>query len=128
MGEDFLRKTEHSYRRSLQRSVAQRLITPPLLRLTERTATIYPCRLFHPEQPVKTDGTFLLHRRSDRTVEIIDEHRIIGTVEGEPCQDLNEYLDTKPGCADILPIAPVRNDGAYLDFTIPEEGEQELHD
>jgi hypothetical protein len=121
MGEDFLRKTEHSYRRSLQRSVAQRLITPPLLRTPERTANTYPCRLLHPEHPLNTDGTFLLHRRNDRTIEILDEHIIIGTVDGEPSQDLNEYLDTKPGCADILPIEPVRSDGAYLDFTIREE-------
>lgn len=124
MGEDFLRKTERSYRRSLQRSVVQRLITPPLLQPTERNATTYPCRLAHTDHPINTEGTFLLHRRQDRTIEILDEHRIIGTVDGEPAQDLNDYLDNKPACAGILPIAPVRNDGAYLDFTIPAEDEQ----
>ena len=96
MGEDFLRRTERSYRRSLQRSVAQRLITPPLLQPPERHATTYPCRLLHPEQPhPSTTETLLLHRRDDRTIEIIDEHLIIGTVDGEPAQDLNEYLDNK---------------------------------
>jgi hypothetical protein len=124
MGEDFLKKTERSYRRSLKRSVAQRLITPPLLQPPERNATTYPCRLLHPEHPIRDDGKLLLHRRDDRTIEIIDEHLIIGIIDGEPAQDLNEYLDTRPGRADILPIEPVRNDGAYLDFTIKEEDQE----
>ena len=125
MGEDFLRKTERSYRRSLQRRVAQRLITPPLLQPPERSTSTYPCRLLHPAHPIRHAGRLLLHRRDDRVIEIIDEHIIIGIVDGEPAQDLNEYLDTKPACADILSIEPVRNDGAYLDFTIKEEDQQE---
>jgi hypothetical protein len=125
MGEDFLKRTERSYRRSLKRSVAQRLITPPLLEPPERHATTYPCRLLHPEQALRDDGNLLLHRRDDRTIEIIDEHLIIGTLDGEPAQDLNEYLDNKPGRAGILPIEAVRNDGAYLDFTIKEEDQEE---
>lgn len=122
MGEDFLRRTERSYRRSLQRTVAQRLITPPLFQQPENTATTYPCRLTQPEEPMTTSGTLLLHRRNDGGIEILDQHRIIGTVDGEPREDLNDYLNAIPGAADILPVQAVRNDGAYLEFTIAEEG------
>ncbi len=122
MGEEFLKKTERSYRRSLQRTVAQRLITPPLLQSPERSAATYPCRLLHPEHP--HGGQLLLHRREDRTIEVLDEHRVIGIVEAEPAQDLNEYLDAQPDCAEILPITPVSNEGTYLDFTITEEDQQ----
>ena len=125
MGEEFLKKTERSYRRSMQRTVARRLFAPPLLQPPEQNTTTYPCRLLHPEHPIRHDGTLLLHRRNDRTIEILDEHTVIGTVEGEPAQDLNEYLDTRPGCADILPIALARNDGSYIDFTITPEEEQQ---
>jgi hypothetical protein len=124
MGEDFLRKTERSYRRSMQRTVAQRLITPPLLQPTEQNATTYPCRLLHPEHLTGHDGKLFLHRRDDRTIEILDEHRIIGAIDGEASHDLNEYLDTQPNAANILPITPVSNDGTYLDFTIKKEGQE----
>ena len=96
MGEDFIRKTERTYRRSLQRTVERRFFTPPLLASPETTSTSYPCRLADGTGPVNTDAPFLLHRRPDRTIEILDTHNVIGTVDGEARHDLNEYLDTRP--------------------------------
>jgi len=124
MGEDFLKKTERTYRRSLQRTVATRLITPPLLQSDERTATTYPARLHQPGREITEQTNLLLHRRHDRKIQILDEHMIIGTVDGEPAEDLNEHFDNNPGCADILPITPVRMDGEYLDFTFKEDEDQ----
>jgi hypothetical protein len=62
-----------------------------------------------------------LHRRHDRTIEILDTHNVIGTVDGDARHDLNDYLDTRRECSDVLRIRPLRNDGAYLDFTIEDE-------
>ena len=121
MGEDFLRKTERSYRRSLQRTVERRLITPPLLATPETARTSYPCRLADPAIPLNADAPFLLHRRQDRNIEILDAHTVIGSVHGDARQDLNDYLDARGGCADLLRIQPGNNDGAYLDFTINED-------
>jgi len=120
MGEDFIKKTERSYRRSLQRTVAERLFTPPLLRTGERTSTTYPCRLLQQGHRLTTDR-LVLHRNEDRTIDVLDEQRVIGNIDGEPCQDLNEYLDNQPGAANIIQIKPLRIDGSFLDFTIDEE-------
>jgi hypothetical protein len=121
MGEDFIKKTEKSYRRSLQRTVERRFFPLPLFTQPELSTTAYPCHLAEPTTPVSPEAQLLLHRREDRSIAILDEHRIIGTVEGEPCQDLNTFLDEQPGNANMLKIHPLRTNGAYLDFTISAE-------
>jgi len=121
MGEDFIRKTERTYRRSLQRTVERRFFTPPLLANPETTSTTYPCRLADGTGPLNTDAPFLLHRRPDRTIEILDTHNVIGIVDGDARHDLNDYLDTRRECSNVLRIRPRSNDGAYLDFTIEDE-------
>ncbi len=120
MGEDFIRKTERSYRRSLQRTVERQLFTPPLFQASETTTTSYPCRLHHDAPP--DQGTeYLLHRRDRNTIEILEAHRVIGTVDGDAIHDLNNILDACPDAANILKITPRRVDGNYLDFTINHE-------
>lgn len=121
MGEDFICKTERTYRRSLQRSVEQRFFTLPLLANPEATSATYPCRLADGIGLLNTDAPFLLHRRPDGTIEILDTQNVIGMVEGDACHDLNDYLDNRPQCSDVLRIKPRSHDGAYLDFTIEDE-------
>jgi hypothetical protein len=106
----------------MQRTVAQRLITPPLLQPPERDATIYPCRLINPENPISTISPLLLHRSEDRMIEVIDDNRVIGVVEGDPAEDLNQYFDARPSKAEILRIELLSNDGSYLDFTVTDGG------
>jgi hypothetical protein len=121
MGEDFIRKTEHTYRRSLQRTVERRLLTPPLFQPTETTSTTYPCRL-HDDAPTPDERTeYLLHRRDRDKIELLDDHRVIGTVDGEAIHDLNAILDARPDAAEILRVKPRRVDGNYLDFMISHE-------
>jgi hypothetical protein len=121
MGEDFIRKTEKSYRPSMQRTVSARLMSPPLLRPEERTMTTYSCQLVAGSGEITSRPHLLLHRRPDRTIEILDEHSVIALVEGEPCDDLNRALDKLPGSADMVPIDMVQTDGAFMDFKIHEE-------
>jgi len=121
VGEDFIRKTERTYRRSLQRTVEQRFFTPPILANPETTGATYPCRLADGTGPLNTDAPLLLFRRPDRTIEILDTHNVIGTVEGDARHDLNDYLDTRRECSDVLRIWPRGSDGAHLDFTIEEK-------
>ena len=121
MGEDFIRKTEKSYRPSMQRAVAQRLMNAPLLRPEERTTTTYSCRLVAGSGEIAAAAHLLLHRRDDRSIEILDEHSVIGLVEGEPCEDLNRTLDQLPAAADMVAVDVVQTDGAFMDFKIHEE-------
>jgi hypothetical protein len=92
-----------------------------LLANPETTSTTYPCRLADGTSSLNADAPFLLHRRPDRTIEILDTHTVIGTVDGDARQDLNDYLDARQQCSDVLRIRPHKNDGAYLDFTIEDE-------
>lgn len=122
MGEDFIRKTEHSYRRSLQRTVERRLFTPPLFQPIEMASTTYPCFL-HSEIPTPDERTeYFLHRRDRSKIEILDNHRIIGIVDGEAINDLNTLLDVRPDAAELLRVKPRRVDGVCLEFTINDEG------
>jgi hypothetical protein len=124
MGEDFIRKTEKSYRRSLQRTVERRFFPLPLFAQPETSTTAYPCRLLEPTNPISPEAQLLLLRRDDRTIDILAEHRVIGKVEGEPCQDLNTFLDEQPGSANMVRIHPLQTNGSYLDFTITAEDQQ----
>ncbi len=121
MGEDFIRKTDKSYRRSLQRAVQRRFFPLPLFVQPELTTTAYPCRLLEPTTTISPEAQLLLLRHDDHTIDILDEHRVIGKVEGEPCHDLNTLLDEQPGSANMLKIHPLQTDGTYLDFTISTE-------
>lgn len=120
MGEDFIRKTEQSYRPSMQRSVAKRLMGEPLLSSEERTTTTYSCRLLQRSAGIAA-SRLLLHRREDRTIEILDEHRVVGLVEGEPSEDLNQLLDQLQSPADMLRVEMVQTDNAFMDFKIADE-------
>jgi hypothetical protein len=121
MGEDFIRKTERTYRRSLQRSVERQLLTPPLFQPKETTHTSYPCRL-RDDAPLPDECTqYLLHRRDHQTFELLDQNRVIGIVDGEAAHDLNSILESCPDPADILRVTPRRVDGNFLDFTVDDE-------
>jgi hypothetical protein len=124
MGEDFIRKTDKSYQRSLQRTVERRFFPLPLFAQPEETTTAYPCRLVEPTTPINPEAPLLLLRRDDRTIDILDEYRVIGKVEGEPCHDLNTLLDEQPGSANMIRIHPLHTNGTYLDFTINAEDQQ----
>lgn len=125
MGEDFVRKTERSYRRSRQHAITTQLITPPLLQPREHQRTSYPCRLTTNGYPLQKTGRYYVHRSDDRSIHVLDEHCVIGTVEGEPRDDLNAYLDTQhPGDA-FITIRPTNLDEGYLDFMIISEKEED---
>ncbi|HEX3822655.1 MAG TPA: hypothetical protein VHW45_20150 [Candidatus Sulfotelmatobacter sp.] len=126
MGEDFIKKTENSYRRSTQRAMRGRLFELPLFSQTEDATTAYPCRLTEPVTNMGPEATLLLHRRQDGSIDILDEHRVIGTVEGAPCQDLNAYLDEQPAVANMIKVRPLHTDGTYLEFSLTIAAEHQL--
>ena len=43
MGEDWIRKTEKSYRRSVQKAIGERFYPKPLLISGEKSTRTYPC-------------------------------------------------------------------------------------
>lgn len=96
----------------------------PLLSPEERTTATYSCRLLQRSSGPPATARLLLHRRDDRTIEILDEHCVIGLVEAEPCEDLNQVLDQLPSPADMLRIEMVQTDGAFMDFKIPEDDQK----
>jgi len=121
MGEDFIRKTEKSYRRSLEKIVEQRLIPRPLLVTPEAVSTKYPCRLLSGADGITEVSELTLHRCGDGTLEVLHEHRVVGRVEGEASHDLSAALDAKPTGADLHRIRIVHKDAAFIDFTIAAE-------
>ena len=124
MGEDFIRKTEKSYRRSLEKTVQQRLIPRPLLVTPETISTKYPCRLLSGADAITEASELSLHRCGDGTLEVLHEHRVVGRVEGEATHDLNATLDAKPTSADLHRIQIVHKDASFIDFTIANEEDQ----
>lgn len=121
MGEDFIRKTERGYRRSVQRLMISRLFAPPLFKPVEIGRTSYPCML---NVPLKDTGNygFLLHRRDRQTLEVLGGHQAIGTVQGDAVYDLNAVFDSCPDAGDILPINIQQGKENFTEFTISQGG------
>ncbi len=119
MGEDFILKTEKSYRRSVQKVMHDRLSTPPLLAGSEVKTTTYPCRTLKTGMAL---GTRLhLHRCGDGTLEAVEGHHVVGRVEGEPSLDLLEVFDAHPGCAGMLVIDITSEDSdGHFEFEVVE--------
>lgn len=121
MGEDFIRKTERTYRRSVQRTIQERLFAPALFQPAEIGTTLYPCRL-NGSDTLDVQTEYLLHRRDRDTLEVLAAHRAIGNVQGEALHDLNQIFDGCPNAGGILRIVVQQQHGDSLEFTLHKEG------
>jgi hypothetical protein len=102
MGEDFLRKSAKSYKRSTQKAVKGAL-PKPLLRGSEERTTTYPCPITCGNVPSK--GTrLILHAQADGAVVVMEECRIVGRMTGEAALDASSIFNANPQACGVLAV------------------------
>lgn len=110
MGEDWIRKSGKSYRRSVQKAVGERLLQKPLLISEEKASRTYPCEIL-PGHVVPGVGVkLMLHRAESGDVWALHEHRIVGSITGEARQDASLVFDGNPELCAIVEVVVAESD------------------
>lgn len=119
MGEDWIRKTQKSYKRSIQKAIENRLLPKPLLVSDEQASASYPCAVS--ASLVPAPGTrLLLHEADTGKLAILHEHQVVGAVNGDAGKDLHEVFEKNPDLCGILEVEVIEADPAtqHLEFAI----------
>lgn len=119
MGEDWIRKTQKSYKRSVQKAIEKRILPKPLLVSEERTSTSYPCSVTADRVPAR--GTrLMLHEANNGKLAVLHGHLVVGNLDGEAQQDLRDIFHNNPDLCGILEIEVTEADPAthHLEFAI----------
>jgi hypothetical protein len=97
MGEDWIRKTEKTWRRSLRRKVEEQLAPPSLLEVEEDRVTVYPCQLVDPSTSIPVGCTVAIFQRSSQaSIAVLHENRVIGSINGDAARDLKNLFEADP--------------------------------
>ena len=119
MGEDWVRKTEKSYRRSIQKAIEDLIIPKPLLVAEEMKSTAYPCSVTSDHIP-RPGTRLILHEVRDGNLEVLQENHIVGNPGGEAKQDLVDMFHRNPNLCGFVEVEVTEADPAtrYLEFSI----------
>ncbi len=110
MGEDWIRKTERSYKRSVQKAIENRLLPKPLFIPKEQESASYPCSV-NAGHVVPARGTkLMLHQGDAGKLALVHQHRILGRVEGDAEQDLKTIFGNNPDLCGIVEVEVVHAD------------------
>jgi len=110
MGEDWIRKSEKSYRRSVQKAIGERLLPKPLLIPEEKSTKTYPCIVL-PGNLIPCAGMkLLLHRAETGEVVALHECRVIGSIGGDAQKDVGSFFDDNPGLCSIAEVVVADSD------------------
>jgi len=110
MGEDWIRKTEKSYRRSVQKAIGERLYPKPLLISGEKSTRTYPCEIL-PGNVVPSVGMkLMLHEAETGEVVALHEHRVIGSISGDPQKDISSVFQKNPDFCAIVEVVVADSD------------------
>ena len=97
MGEDWIRRTEKTWRQSVRKKVEQYLAGQPLLELGENGATIYTCHLLDPSCSIPIGSNVAIFQRSSQaTIAVLYENRVIGSIDGDAGRDLKNMFEAEP--------------------------------
>jgi hypothetical protein len=103
MGDDFIAEHKDRYNRSLTKSLQGHYEQPPLFRPRVKETASYPCRL-NEAVPSPVLGNRLTLRVVGDSVELLDQHRVIGFVSPEASQDVIDDFKENPDCLGILAV------------------------
>jgi hypothetical protein len=110
MGEDWIRKTEKSYRRSVQKAIGERLLPKPLLISEEKSTKTYPCAIL-PGNLIPCVGMkLMLHKAESGEVVALHEHRVVGSIGGDPQKDVSSVFDENPELCAIVEVVVADSD------------------
>jgi hypothetical protein len=110
MGEDWIRKSGKSYRRSVQKAVGERLAPKPLLASEEKSSKTYPCAIL-PGNVVPCVGMkLMLHKAESGDVVALHEHRIVGSMGGDAGGDVSLVFDENPELCGIVEVVVAESD------------------
>ncbi len=110
MGEDWIRKTEKSYRRSVQKAIGRRLSPKPLLISEEKSTKTYPCAILAGNLVPCVGMKLMLHKAESGDVVALHEHRVVGSIEGEARKDVSSVFDANPDLSEILEVVVAETD------------------
>jgi hypothetical protein len=103
MGEDWIRKTEKTWRRSLRRKVEEYLVGPSLLEADEEKVITYPCQLLEPADGICVGTSVVIYQRSPQArIAVLHENHVLGLIEGDAEQDLKTLFEDEPRLCRIL--------------------------
>ncbi|SRR5713226_1609819 len=110
MGEDWIRKTEKSYRRSVQKAIGKRLSPKPLLISEEKSTKTYPCAILGGNLVPCVGMKLMLHKAESGDVVALHEHRVVGSIEGDARKDVGSVFDANPNLSEILEVVVAESD------------------
>jgi hypothetical protein len=110
MGEDWIRKTEKSYRRSVQKAIGERFSPKPLLISGEKSTRTYPCAILPGNVIPGVGMKLMLHKAETGEVVALHEHRVIGSISGDPQKDVSSVFQHNPALCSIVEVVVADSD------------------
>jgi len=123
MGEDWIRRTEKTWRRSLRKKVEEYLARPSLLEGGEDGIIIYPCQLLDPCYSIPVGCNLVIFQpRPQAKIAVLYENRVIGSIDGDAARDLKNLFEADPRLCRTLKVQVTAMDSlsARLEVTIAE--------
>lgn len=103
MGEDWIRRTEKTWKVSVRKKVERYLAGPSLLEAGEEGVVIYTVHLLDPACSVTIGTRVVLFQRTPRAiVAVLWENQVIGSIDGDAARDLQNMFDSEPGLCRTL--------------------------
>jgi len=124
MGDDFIVKIKDHYNRKITKSLADYVRQPPLFRPRAKERIAYPCKLNDTcEAPAV--GRCLTLRVIGDSIELLDQHRVIGFIGQEAYQDAVDDFKANPDCQGVVTVqvASVFEDVKRVDVSPSSEVE-----
>jgi hypothetical protein len=113
MGEDWIRRTQETWRRSLRRKVEEQTTGVSLFEDAEEEIITYPCHLIEPgAAPAVGSRVVILQRTPHAKIAVLLGNLVVGLIDGDAARDLRTLFDLKPELCRALAAEVIATDHA----------------